>query len=250
MDSVQETMIWILIKSILYVYKLRMLESSITFLIKFKSGKKQKKNNNRQIQNPWYGRLFSTNFELWSNYKSFMCILLKCYRSLLLTSCIQVCKFLASRKKNLWCVRKNWYFKLKYFNLAGESPFTRVLDKTIDKSKFLMTWRRIYEKLLLSFMLLDYIVNINIKIIWEIERKEWKILFYIHENKPYKLPKTDPIAGPFIFHTISRSSRSQMFCKKGILKIFEKCTGRHLCLSIFFNKVMGMEIWERKKNYE
>ena len=29
----------------------------------------------------------------------------------------------------------------------------------------------------------------------------------------------------------------EMFCKKGVLRNFAKCTGKHLCLCLFFNKV-------------
>ena len=31
-----------------------------------------------------------------------------------------------------------------------------------------------------------------------------------------------------------------MFCKKGVLKIFAKFTGKHICQSLFFNKVAGL----------
>ena len=35
-----------------------------------------------------------------------------------------------------------------------------------------------------------------------------------------------------------RSSRPEVFCKKkGVLKNFTKFTGKHLCQSLFFNKV-------------
>ena len=37
-----------------------------------------------------------------------------------------------------------------------------------------------------------------------------------------------------------RSSRLEVFCKKGVLKIFAKFRGKHLCQSIFFNKVAGL----------
>ena len=36
-----------------------------------------------------------------------------------------------------------------------------------------------------------------------------------------------------------RSSRPEVFCKKGVLKNFAKCTGKHLSQSLFFNKVAG-----------
>ena len=36
-----------------------------------------------------------------------------------------------------------------------------------------------------------------------------------------------------------RSSRSEVFCKKDVLKHFAKFTGNYLCQSLFFNKVAG-----------
>ena len=39
---------------------------------------------------------------------------------------------------------------------------------------------------------------------------------------------------------ISRSSRPEVFCKKGVLRNFTKFTGKHLCESLFFNKVAGL----------
>ena len=35
----------------------------------------------------------------------------------------------------------------------------------------------------------------------------------------------------------TRSSRPEVFCKKGVLKSFAKFTGKHLCQGLFFNKV-------------
>ena len=37
-----------------------------------------------------------------------------------------------------------------------------------------------------------------------------------------------------------RSSRSEVFCKKDVLKNFAKLTGKHLCQSLFFNNVVGL----------
>ena len=34
----------------------------------------------------------------------------------------------------------------------------------------------------------------------------------------------------------SRSSRPEVFCKKGVLRNVVKFTGKHLCQSLFFNK--------------
>ena len=57
----------------------------------------------------------------------------------------------------------------------------------------------------------------------------------------------------------SRSSRPELFCKKGVLRNFSKFTGKHLCQSLFFNKVAGLRpatllkrrLWHRcfPKNY-
>ena len=40
--------------------------------------------------------------------------------------------------------------------------------------------------------------------------------------------------------TYLRSSSSEVFCKKDVLKKFTKFTGKHLCQSLFFNKVTGL----------
>ena len=37
-----------------------------------------------------------------------------------------------------------------------------------------------------------------------------------------------------------RSSRPEVFCKKGVLRNFAKFTGKHLCQSLFFNKVADL----------
>ena len=40
-------------------------------------------------------------------------------------------------------------------------------------------------------------------------------------------------------HERGRSSRPEVFCKKGVLRNFAKFTGKHLCQILFFNKVAG-----------
>ena len=37
-----------------------------------------------------------------------------------------------------------------------------------------------------------------------------------------------------------RCSRPEEFCKKGAVRNFAKFTGKHLCQSLFFNKVAGL----------
>ena len=40
--------------------------------------------------------------------------------------------------------------------------------------------------------------------------------------------------------TVFRSSRSEVFCKKRVLRNFTKFIEKHLCQSLFFNKVAGV----------
>ena len=44
------------------------------------------------------------------------------------------------------------------------------------------------------------------------------------------------------FVSYNRSSRSEVFCKKGVLRNFAKFVGKHLCQSLFFNKVAGLSL--------
>ena len=39
---------------------------------------------------------------------------------------------------------------------------------------------------------------------------------------------------------MKRSSRPEMFCKKGVLINFAKFLGKHRCERLFFNKVAGL----------
>ena len=47
-----------------------------------------------------------------------------------------------------------------------------------------------------------------------------------------------------IINTISslRSSRPEVFCKKGVLRKFAKFLGKHQRQSLFFNKVAGLHV--------
>ena len=47
----------------------------------------------------------------------------------------------------------------------------------------------------------------------------------------YKIAKT--------LMATSRSSRPEVFCKKGVLRNFTKFIAKHLCQGLFFNKVAG-----------
>ena len=42
-----------------------------------------------------------------------------------------------------------------------------------------------------------------------------------------------------VSYDYGRSSRPDVLCKKGVLRNFAKFTGKHLCQSLYFNKVAG-----------
>ena len=44
----------------------------------------------------------------------------------------------------------------------------------------------------------------------------------------------------FTFLAINESSRPELFCKKGVLRKFAKFTGKHLCQSLFFDKIADL----------
>ena len=62
----------------------------------------------------------------------------------------------------------------------------------------------------------------------------------------FKLYKTQLINSQKFISQITakaffRSSRPDVFCKKGVLKSFAKFTGKHLCQRLFFNKEFSCE---------
>ena len=48
-----------------------------------------------------------------------------------------------------------------------------------------------------------------------------------------------------------RSTRPELFCKKGVFRNFAKFTGIHLCQRLFFNKVAGLRpaTWLKKSHW-
>ena len=49
------------------------------------------------------------------------------------------------------------------------------------------------------------------------------------------------------YHAIIRSCRPEVFCKKDVLRNFAELTGKHLCESLFFNKVAGLHNFIKKE---
>ena len=46
-----------------------------------------------------------------------------------------------------------------------------------------------------------------------------------------------------------RNSRPEVFCKKGVLRNFEKLTGKHLCQGLFFNNTPDWLSWIKVPHY-
>ena len=51
------------------------------------------------------------------------------------------------------------------------------------------------------------------------------------------MSKWKPVLMKLLYIAMVRSSLPEVFCKKGDLRNFVKCTEKHLCQSLFFNKV-------------
>ena len=78
---------------------------------------------------------------------------------------------------------------------------------------------------------------------WNVRMSSSDRIFYslhtlasiIGEDNALQLPAAHSLTG---CDTV-RSSRPEMFCKKGVLKNFAIFTGKQLCQRLFFNKVAG-----------
>ena len=55
----------------------------------------------------------------------------------------------------------------------------------------------------------------------------------------HQVRKTGKGVGIAVFLYESRSSRPEVFCRKGVLRNCAKFTGKHLCQRLYFNKVAG-----------
>ena len=77
-------------------------------------------------------------------------------------------------------------------------------------------------------------------------KKKWLLCCSHNANKnnisKYLLCLSKSLDTNTLANIITRSSRTEVFCKKGVLRNFAKFTGKHLCQSLFFNKVAGLEI--------
>ena len=75
------------------------------------------------------------------------------------------------------------------------------------------------------------------------------VLFILRfvEDSGKKLAEVDSkISFQAIYIQVSRSSRPEVFCKKGFLRNFAKFTGKHLCQRLFINEALFKKsLWHR-----
>ena len=69
-------------------------------------------------------------------------------------------------------------------------------------------------------------------------QRKWTNSYHIDNNNT-KLFKTGINCG-YCSRKLNRSSRPQIFFKMGVLKNFGKFTGKLLCWSLFYNKVVDL----------
>ena len=58
-----------------------------------------------------------------------------------------------------------------------------------------------------------------------------------HNIKPIEILHLPLVERMGNLKKLSRSRRPEVLCKKGVLRNFSKLTGKHLCQSLFFNKL-------------
>ena len=71
---------------------------------------------------------------------------------------------------------------------------------------------------------------------------QWKHVSYI-KHSCIKIDYTFVLNNTIWGMTRFRSIHQRCSVKKGILRNFAKFTGKHLCQSLFFNKVAGEHVW-------
>ena len=78
---------------------------------------------------------------------------------------------------------------------------------------------------------------LTIAILWHAVSRVWAYAKHEFKHSWMKLRSSD---NHYIIFVNQRSSRLEVFCKKGVIRNFTKLTGKHLCQSLLFNKVAGL----------
>ena len=117
---------------------------------------------------------------------------------------------------------------------------TKFIWKTFPKHFFL---RRSAEGAISSYFSERSVLNL---LSAKIRQKKCLMLLKILStiDKVYKqdFPKVAVLKHTHSLLSQNRSSRPEVFCKKGVLRNFAKFTGKHLCQSLFFNKIASTKV--------
>ena len=98
------------------------------------------------------------------------------------------------------------------------------IEHIIHGVKKFWVWGRLRSSL--AWILHDWILTYHIQMYW------FFCLEHLKKCAQWEIVVSDP--------TWFRNSRSDVFCKKGVIRNSTKFTGKHLCQSLFFNKVAGL----------
>ena len=111
-----------------------------------------------------------------------------------------------------------------------------------------------FEKFLLNFCLIEVhcCEKITLWIFhWSISDQGFH--FIPNESTRKRLVKSSGVFRKYEMGTWVGSSHRRCSIKKGVLKNFSKLTGKHLCQSLFFNKVTDLrlkkKLWHRPVNF-
>ena len=146
-------------------------------------------------------------------------------------------KIIPSENKILWCKfffiyqkMRNW--KRKFWKYKKRKPSESALEVFSEKSIFKNFPKFTGKHLCWSL----FLIKLQSRGLTPIE--------------PITKPST--ITRPEKEEIIYRSSRPEVFCKKGVLRNFVKFAGKHLCQSLSFNKValvFSREFYNISKNF-
>ena len=125
--------------------------------------------------------------------------------------------------------------------------------KGIKRFKITITTITLFN---LPIMLQQAYCSINTKFCKMLQKLNQQKIIHVLQHDFHDFPDIfghDTLSPESIFCSSSvssfklRSSRPEVFCKKGVLRNFAKFTGKHLCQGLFLNKVAGVHSFIKKE---
>ena len=125
-----------------------------------------------------------------------------------------------------------YYFRKKILDNFKGSEYVSNRPKVSENLNFIFVVNPPYSILYFSF-------KVNRVIVSKKEACDFSCLirWYIRNFKLRIRKKHDTERPKY------RSSRSEVFCKKSVLRNFAKFTGKHLCQILFFTKGYGLQLY-------